>query len=132
MPVAKIYNIITAKNLPLSEQDIWDLTKFLKEGLVDINKYIIFSGSQQKSAVGDAENGRTLYEGSTARCSNCHGTDGNKISELSVGAAANDNPWEVLHKIRFGSPGTKMPSAINNGLSIQEQVGILTYAQTLE
>ncbi len=36
-----------------------------------------------------------------------------------------------FHKIRFGYPGKKMPSEINNGLSLQEQLDILTYAQTL-
>jgi|GEM_PF-1992507 len=36
-----------------------------------------------------------------------------------------------FHQILFGYPGTKMPSEINNGLSLQEQIDILTYAQTL-
>jgi mono/diheme cytochrome c family protein len=127
---AEIYGNLVAKNLPLSEQDIWDLTKFLKEGLIDMNKYIIFSGIQQKSATGDTENGRVLYEG-TAGCIKCHGDDGNKIETVSVAAIANDNPWEVLHKVRFGNPGTKMPSAVKKGLSLQEQIDILTYVQTL-
>lgn len=129
-PVAEIYAAIVRKNMPLSEQDIWDLTKFLKEGLFDMNKYIIFSGTHSKSATGDAENGRILYE-SVGGCNNCHGADGNKISSISVKAVTNNNPWSSLHKIRFGKPGTRMPSAINKGLSLQEQIDILTYAQTL-
>jgi cytochrome c553 len=129
-PAASIYDAIVKKGMLLSEQDIWDLTKFLKEGQVDMNKYIIFSGTQKKLATGDAENGRLLYEG-TGGCLNCHGEDGNKISGLSVSTVVNDNPWEGLHKIRFGQPGTKMSSAINKGLSLQDQIDVLTYAQTL-
>lgn len=126
----EIYDAISRKNLPLSEQDIWDLTRFVKEGLVDMNKYIIFTGTLRSSATGDVENGRSLYEG-VGGCLNCHGEDGNKISSISVGTVTNDNPWEGLHKIRFGQPGTKMPSAINKELLLQEQIDILTYAQTL-
>jgi thiosulfate dehydrogenase len=129
-PADLIYDAIVRKRLPLSEQDIWDLTKFLKEGQVDMNKFIIFSGAQKKVATGDAENGSLLYEGAGG-CLKCHGEDGNKISGLSVSTIVNDNPWEGLHKIRFGQPGTKMPSAISKGLSLEEQIDILTYAQTL-
>ena len=129
-PADDIYDAIRRKNLPLSEQDIWDLTRFLKEGLVDMNKYIIFTGTLRSSATGDVENGRSLYEG-VGGCLNCHGEDGNKKTNVSVGAVTSDNPWEGLHKIRFGQPGTKMSSAINKELSLQEQIDILTYAQTL-
>jgi thiosulfate dehydrogenase len=126
----RIYDRITAKNLPLSEQDVWDLTKFIKEGLIEMNKYIIFTGTQAKSATGDAGNGRLLYE-SSGRCVECHGEDGNKKSGVSVGFVADEDPWKCLHKIRFGQPATQMPSAVKNGLSVQYQVDILTYAQTL-
>ncbi|HAI70187.1 MAG TPA: hypothetical protein DCM38_12225 [Gammaproteobacteria bacterium] len=129
-PADMIYDAIARKGMLLSEQDIWDLTQFLKEGQVDMNKSIIFSGAQKKAATGDAEKGRLLYEGAGG-CLKCHGEDGNKISNVSVGTVVNDNPWEGLHKIRFGEPGTKMPSAISKDLSLQEQIDILTYAQTL-
>jgi len=125
-----IYDAIARKDMSLSEQDIWDLTKFLKEGMVDMNKYVVFSGAQGKSATGDVGNGQLLYD-DLGGCLNCHGGDGNKILSVSVGAVANDNPWETLHKIRFGNPGTRMYSAISKGLSLQDQVDILTYAQTL-
>ncbi len=127
---AEIYEAILTKGLPLSDQDIWDLTQFLKEGQIDMNKYIIFYGDQSKSATGNAANGQNLYEGK-GRCLECHGTDGNQKPGVSVGKAARDNPWEILHKIRFGQPGTSMPAAIKANLTVQEQVDILTYAQTL-
>jgi thiosulfate dehydrogenase len=126
---AEIYEAILTKGLSLSDQDIWDLTKFLREGQIDMNKYIIFSGSQSKLATGDVENGLLLYE--IGGCLKCHGVDGNQIPEVAVGEVARDNPWEILHKIRFGQPGTRMPSAIQKGLTLQEQIDILTYAQTL-
>ena len=127
---AEIYEAILTKGLPLSDQDIWDLTRFLKEGQIDMNKYIIFYGDQSKSATGNAANGQTLYEGK-GQCLECHGVDGNQKPSVSVGKAARDNPWEILHKIRFGQPGTQMPAAIKANLTVQEQVDILTYAQTL-
>jgi len=132
--IAYIYRAIVDHGMPLSEEDdindIFDLTKFLKEGMVDMNKYIIFSGTQRKVATGDAGNGQLLYD-NQAGCLSCHGEDGNKISSVSVGAVANENPWSVLHKIRFGKPGTRISSTIDKGLSLQDQIDILTYAQTL-
>jgi thiosulfate dehydrogenase len=64
----------------------------------------------------------------------CHGADGKTIDfgdGEGVGDLARDNPWETLHKIRFGHPGSSMPSAVDNGLSVDDQVDILTYSQTL-
>ena len=65
----------------------------------------------------------------------CHGADGTAIKfdggTLAIGDVANDNPWEILHKIRIGHPGSSMPSAVKNGLSITDQINILTHAQTL-
>lgn len=134
---AHIFAIITKHNLPLSEQDIWDLTKFLKEQLVDEFRYIIFTGAQKKSATGDAAKGKALYENTGTgggQCIMCHGADGLAIEFEPgefLGTVASDNPWETLHKIRNGQPGTGMPSAVKNGLSIDDQINILAYEQTL-
>ncbi len=48
-----------------------------------------------------------------------------------VGDPANGNPWETLHKIRFGHPGTAMPSSVKSGWSTQDAVDVLGYSQTL-
>ena len=48
-----------------------------------------------------------------------------------VGTLANDNPWETLHKIRFGHPGTPMPRTLELGWSTQDAVDVLGYTQTL-
>jgi thiosulfate dehydrogenase len=114
----------------LAERDIADIVVFIRDGLIDMSAYI---DSSSKEAMGDAMNGETLYARS-GLCIICHGSDGKSIDfgeGEGVGDLARDNPWEVLHKIRFGSPGTIMPSAIENGLSVDEQVDILTYSQIL-
>ncbi|OGW18668.1 MAG: hypothetical protein A3G93_08795 [Nitrospinae bacterium RIFCSPLOWO2_12_FULL_45_22] len=139
MNAAHLFAIITKHNLSLSEQDIWDLTRFIKESLVEMDKYVIFNGTQKKSATGDVTKGKTLYENTGTgggQCIMCHGADGTAIKfdgTEGVGDVANDNPWETLQKIRFGHPGSSptMPSAVNNGLSITDQNDILTYGQTL-
>jgi len=48
-----------------------------------------------------------------------------------VGTLAADNPWEFLHKVRFGQPGTTMPSATELGWSLQDVADVLAHAQTL-
>ncbi|MHC4547602.1 MAG: c-type cytochrome [Planctomycetota bacterium] len=67
-------------------------------------------------------------------CSLCHGVDGKTIDlggGEGVGDVAVNNPWEGLHEIRWGHPGTAMPSAVVNGFTNQQQTDILTHAQTL-
>ena len=53
------------------------------------------------------------------------------IDGAGVSAIANDNPWETLHKIRFGHPGSEMPSSVESGWSTQDGADVLGYAQTL-
>jgi len=110
----------------LSDEDVNDLVEFLQNGTLDMNEVIDFN---TKEAMGDADNGRTLwFDG--GQCALCHGAGG-RANPADVPGEARDNPWETLHKIRWGHPGTQMPSAVDNGLSLEEQVDILAYAQTL-
>jgi len=130
--VGELYSAVASKNLSLSEQDIMDLVKFMKESLIEMDKYIIFSGTQRKSVTGDTATGSTLYSGGLAGCSGCHGSDGSGVGEeISLGAVASDNPWETLHKIRYGQPGSSMTSTLQNGMTVEEMVDILTFSQTL-
>ena len=68
-------------------------------------------------------------------CSVCHGFDGKALNFKDeatpefIGTVAKDNPWETLHKIRFGQPGQNMPAFI--AFPVQVQVDVLAYAQTL-
>ncbi len=109
-----------------------DLVDFLKEYIIDDTKYINYDTKEAITA--NVVSGRTLY---SQTCRSCHGSDGKRINFGSreepeyVGTLASGNPWEALHKIRFGNPGTSMPSAIAFGWSIQNMVDVLGYAQTL-
>ena len=42
---------------------------------------------------------------------------------------ARENPWEALHKIRFGQPGVPMVALVV--LKVEDQIDILAYTQTL-
>jgi len=114
----------------LSDDDILDLTLFIQEGLVDMSLYMTAG-----VATGDDAAGKTLYD---ANCSGCHGADGNTLDFKSttdgiqgIGWLSDDNPQETLHKIRWGHPGSTMPSMVVDGLTDDECGDILAYGQTL-
>lgn len=121
--------------LYMTEDEIQSLAYFVKHGTLDTNSYI---GKFTKETFGDGTNGAALYA-STGDCVTCHGADGTDIDFDStsdveyVGTIGVDNPWEMLHKIRFGQPGSlpAMPSAYDNGLSTDDAVDIMTHTQTL-
>ena len=108
-----------------------DLAVFLKSGLVDVTPLI---DAETKSAVGgDAAHGEELF----AACGACHGDDGRTLNFGSneepeyIGTIALDNPWEFLHKVRAGQPGTAMPAAMDAGWSLDDLLDLLTFSQTL-
>ena len=96
-----------------------------------------------KTAMGDQARGLTVYNINSAAggCNeSCHGDDGASIdisspNQLYIDAVAQDNPWEVLHKIRFGNPGTtpQMPGMAQYGVDDYDfkiAVDVLAYVQT--
>ena len=113
------------------------LTKFITdttgEGLIDSN---IVIDPITGDASGNNITGKDLFE-STPGCSsaNCHGLDGAARGDHSVGELAVENPWEVLHKIRFGHPASNMPAYADNSPSnfsqftITEISHVIRYAQ---
>lgn len=121
----------------LSDEDIWDLAKFVLEGQIDTATIIDGNGA----FTGAVNAGRTLYEsgiGTNVACMACHGADGLLAPpgapgdyEDFVGLIANENPWEFQHKVRFGQPGTGMPSSLVGGGTAQEVADLGAYAQTL-
>ena len=134
-----IYSSLTDNNSKhnfseyLSDSEMWDLVKFLREGQAPIEAAIDSNGQGK----GNIASGKAHYD---AQCASCHGNDGNEIDFKSdkdniqgVGWLANDNPEESIHKIRWGHPGSNMPSIITDkNLSEQDAIDILTYSQSLD
>lgn len=112
----------------LAADDLWDAVAFVKSGALDPSPWI---NASTGAALGDATAGATLY---ASRCASCHGANGASLdlgSGQDVGDRADADPWQVLHHIRWGVPGTAMPSMETAGLSHSQQASILAYAQTL-
>jgi thiosulfate dehydrogenase len=112
----------------LSDAQLEALALFIRKGLVDTRKAITAEGQVH----GDKVRGGRLYG---RHCGDCHGTEGGKLDLKAkkegvqgVGYYARKNPQEVLHKIRWGHPGSDMPSAlVDDRLSDKETVDILKY-----
>ena len=91
-----------------------------------------------KRAQGNLRRGAAFFQ---TICAICHGFDGATMVSRTetalaafgdrgyLGTLSNDNPWETLHKIRNGEPGVGMVAL--RVLSVQDQVDVLAYMQTL-
>ncbi len=115
----------------MSDQDIWDAVRFVFDGVVDTDMYYLPS---VQIWLGNAGNGQSDFDN---RCMSCHGTDGTDLNFGTaldpeyVGTVASDNPWEFLHKIRFGHPGRPMPAQHLLGLTRLELASLGAHAATL-
>lgn len=115
----------------MEEQALIDMALFLSQGLVDDATIV----NDDKTPVkGDAAAGTTIF----SLCATCHGPQGTAISFADesepeyLGTIAEDNPWEFLHKARFGQPGVLiMPTGFTMGRTDQEYRDLLAYVQTL-
>jgi thiosulfate dehydrogenase len=114
----------------MSEDELIDLATFIQSGLIDMSLYI----NEDKSINGDPTEGQPLYE---SVCATCHGDDGSLMNfgdetdPEYLGDLAAGNPWEVIHKVANGQPGTDMPSTLNEGWSLQSIADVVAYLQTL-
>ena len=113
----------------IDDEQMGYLAAFVSRGLDDMNKYIDFKSGDVK---GDPKKGAPIFQ---TNCAACHGFDGRALNWGDdkdpgfVGTEANANPWEILHKIRNGHPGTEMISL--RAFDIQAAVDVLAYTKTL-
>ncbi len=117
----------TEETMPHSAME--KLALFLSEGQIDMDRYI---ERETKIVRANPRRGAAAFQ---TICAVCHGFDGTAINFKDeakpeyVGTVCSENPWEALHKIRFGQPGVGMVAMI--ALDIEEQVDLLSYCQTL-
>jgi cytochrome c553 len=118
---------LTEEFMPHSAME--KLALFLSRGQIDMDRYI---DRESKIARGNPRRGAAEFQ---TICAVCHGVDGTAINFTDeakpeyVGTVCAENPWEALHKIRFGQPGVGMIAMI--ALDIEDQVDLLSYCQTL-
>lgn len=119
----------TPANTGLTDEDLWDAVKFIRAGQVDPDVHIDGNGA----FLGDSLFGSVWYG---RACFNCHGEDGTHLNFATpadpeyVGTVAVVNPWEFLHKARFGHPGSPMIGTDVLRWSIVRASDIGAYAQT--
>jgi mono/diheme cytochrome c family protein len=107
----------------LSDAQIWDLVKFLKNEAVDVNLLCDHSitGVYPTATVtysnigkgGNAVNGKDVY---AEKCNDCHGRTGEDMGS-PVGNFLRLFPFEAAQLIKFGDLGTNMTA---DSLSIQQ------------
>ncbi len=116
----------------MDEQALTDMTLFIVAETVDYNQFI---GDDKMATGGDLALGEELFQD----CVDCHGGQGTAInfkknvgSPEYLGSLSLGNPWEYMHKVRFGQPTeADMPAAIDIGWTEDEQLALLAYSQSL-
>ncbi len=153
LPVTELESILKGGTNPdhdfspyMSDAALHKLSVFISTGLIDLDGYI--DPSSKKMANADIKNGEVIYV--RTKCHFCHGKNGGQIAKEDdeyLGAVANSNPWEFIHKTRFGEPGeimpalkiklnpeeqrVRMPSGVETGYDIQDMVDLVEYSRTL-
>ena len=137
---AKIEEIITDETHQYTTEMIpraamKKLALFVSRGQIGMDQYI---DRATREAFGNPARGAVFFQ---TVCAICHGFDGARMDSKSqtalaafgdrgyMGSVATNNPWEALHKIRNGQPGVGMVAL--RVLSIQDQVDVVAYMQTL-
>jgi len=117
----------------LSDQDIWDLVKFLYDGMIDNRLIVDYSSPDMNEVIEpfNLEIGEMIFNDV---CAGCHGMDGEGLAAfgtdgISLNTVALANPVEFMHKIRMGQPGTSMPSMVDLGFDTDDAKDVLAYTQ---
>ncbi|MCL5428290.1 MAG: c-type cytochrome [Chloroflexi bacterium] len=109
-----------------------DLAAFLRTRQIDTDLII---DPDTGVAFGDRRVGLNIYNDT---CAACHGDTGDQINfgnaqnPLYLGDLAVADPWQSLHKIRFGTPTSeRMPAYEDEDWSLSMMADVLAYTQTL-
>ncbi|MDH5392446.1 MAG: cytochrome c [Gammaproteobacteria bacterium] len=100
------------------------LARFVANGQVDTTQFI---DDKTAKAKGDIRIGQHVF---ADKCVRCHGTDGTDINFKDsknpeyIGTVASKNPWEALHKIYNGHPGSSMHHMTMHNSNIRERYKI--------
>lgn len=101
----------------LTSKQLWDLVKYLKEGVHDVTGLydasysgIYPTGSASFYNIGKDGNSSDGLNYYSANCSSCHGTNGMTIlvESMTVGEFTRTKPFEVHHKVKYGQQGSSM------------------------
>ncbi len=116
----------------MDEQALIDLALFISEDMLDSAQYV---GDDKVALSSEVAAGTDLFQDT---CTECHGPEGlavnfgKIVSDIDyVSGIANGNPYEFIHKVRFGQPGTAMTAVLDSDWTVEEQAALLAYAQTL-
>lgn len=115
----------------LSPEAMLDLVAFLRTKQVNIALLVDYPTQR---ALGTSESGQPLY---AVTCERCHGDDGSQLNfgsasqPVFIGDIGRLDPWRMIHKIRFGHPGSDMPASEALGWPLQDVADLLAYTQTL-
>ncbi len=113
----------------MTHKSMTQLALFVSLGQIDMDRYVDRATYQAR---GDAKRGAATYQ---TICAVCHGFDGKTMNFKTpekpeyIGTIAHENPWEFLHKARFGQPGVPMIALIV--MPDEALADLLAYAQTL-
>lgn len=111
------------------------IANFVQKGQLDISTYV---NAETRRVTGNIKRGKEIYNES---CKDCHGGDGRERNFKTrdkpeyIGTVSLKNPWEAIHKIRYGHPGAfvrgdPMPH-MYGVISLKEQIDLLAYMQSL-
>jgi thiosulfate dehydrogenase len=116
----------------MDEQALIDLALFIAEETMDYDQFV---SEDKMAAGGDLAVGAELF---VSECGGCHGLQGTALNfgDVSdpeyIAGLALGNPWEFAHKMRFGQPDQPgMTSAVDIGWTLDEQLAVLAFAQSL-
>src|SRR4030065_2090289 len=107
----------------IPDKELEALAIFVAYGQIDVDLYI--DRSAQKS-IGDSASGSRIF---LSTCIKCQGEEGKAMNFKDeknpeyIGTVSNKNPWEALHKIRWGHPGAQMISLFF--LTLKDQLDVL-------